>query len=51
MLALWIVSAVVVGVVASCRGRDGFLWLTLSLLLSPVVVVVLLLLPVPRVRT
>ena len=40
----WVVFAIVVGIAASYRGRDGFGWFLLALLISPLVAVILLLL-------
>ncbi len=37
----WVVLAVIVGVAASGRGRSGFGWFLLSLLLSPLIGIVL----------
>lgn len=47
--ALWIVFAVVIGIGASARGRSGFGWFLLALVLSPLIAFVLLvLLPVVK---
>lgn len=39
----WLVFAVVVGVAANSRGRSGFGWFLLSLLLSPLIGIILVL--------
>lgn len=44
---LWIVFSVVIGIGASQRGRSGFGWFVLSVLISPLIGLVLLLL-LPR---
>ena len=43
MLATWFVLAVVVGVIASNRGRSGFGWFVLSALISPLIGLILVL--------
>ena len=39
----WMIFAIVVGVAASSRGRSGFGWFLLSLILSPLVGIILVL--------
>lgn len=43
VLIIWIVSAGCVAAAAEARGREGFGWLVLSLLLSPLIAILLLL--------
>lgn len=47
MLVVWLVGAVVVGVLATTRNRSGFAWFMLALVLSPVLMGLLVAL-VPR---
>jgi hypothetical protein len=44
VLLIWIILAIVIGNAASQRGRSGFGWFLVSLLLSPVIAGILLLL-------
>lgn len=37
----WLVFAVVVGIIASSRGRSGFSWFLLACVLSPILAVIL----------
>lgn len=39
----WLVFAVVIGVIASSRGRSGFGWFLIALLLSPLIGLILVL--------
>lgn len=43
LFLFWFVGAVVVGIIANARGRSGFGYAALSLILSPVIAVVLVL--------
>lgn len=43
ILFFWLLFAVVVGVIASSRGRSGFGWFFLSVFLSPLLTVILVL--------
>lgn len=43
ILLFWIIFAVVVGIAASNRGRSGFGWFLLSILLSPLLGLILVL--------
>lgn len=43
VVLLWFIFAIVVGIAASSRGRIGFGWFLLSLLLSPVIGLILVL--------
>jgi hypothetical protein len=43
LILLWVVFAVVVGIAAGVRGRSGFGWFILSLLLSPLIGLILVL--------
>ncbi len=47
----WLIFSIVVGAAAGARGRSGFAWVLLSLLISPLVaVIVLAILPDLRVQ-
>jgi hypothetical protein len=47
LLTIWIILAIVIGNAASARGRDGGGWFVLSIVLSPIIAgLLLLLLPV-----
>jgi hypothetical protein len=43
ILLIWLPFSVIVGAVASSRGRDGFGWFLLSVLISPILSVLALL--------
>lgn len=43
IVLIWFVGAIAVGVGASSRGRSGFGWFILSLLISPLLTLILLL--------
>lgn len=43
LVVLWIVGAVIVGIIAGSRGRVGFGWFMLSLLFSPLLMGILVL--------
>lgn len=49
-LFLWFIFAVIVGVGASSRGRSGFGWFVLAMLISPLLAVILLVL-LPSLRS
>ena len=49
-LFVWFFVAIVVGLVASARGRSLPIWFAISLLLSPVLAGILLFFVVPPVR-
>lgn len=42
LVMIWFVGAIVIGVGASSRGRSGFGWFLLSLLISPLLSLILL---------
>lgn len=42
-VALWLIFAAVVGFIASGRGRSGFWWFLLSLVLSPLICMIVVL--------
>ena len=47
----WLIFSIVVGAAAGARGRSGFAWVLLSLLISPLVAAIILaILPDPRAR-
>jgi hypothetical protein len=51
VVAIWLVFAILVGIAASSRGRSGFRWFCLAVLLSPLITIfVLLVLPDLQVR-
>ena len=39
----WFVGAIIIGVIASARGRSGFGWFVIALLLSPLIGLILVL--------
>jgi hypothetical protein len=43
LVAFWFIGAVVVGVIAASKGRTGFGWFVLSVLLSPLLIGILVL--------
>lgn len=49
--ALWLIFAIVVGVGASGRGRSGFGWFLLAMIISPLLAVILLFLLPVRTRS
>lgn len=50
LFLFWLICAVVVGVLASSRGRSGFVWFLLSTLLSPLIGLILVVV-LPKVGT
>jgi len=48
VFAIWLIFAVIVGIGASGRGRSGFGWFLLAVVISPLLAVVLLFLLPPR---
>jgi hypothetical protein len=51
IFAAWLIFAVVVGFLASGRGRSGFGWFILALIISPILAaILLLLLPIRSAR-
>jgi hypothetical protein len=51
VVAIWLTFAILVGVAASSRGRFGFGWFCLAIILSPLIaILVLLVLPDLQVR-
>jgi hypothetical protein len=50
VLLLWFVLAIVVGIIAGSRGRDGFGWFVLAVIISPLIAGILVLaLPNPEI--
>lgn len=41
LFLLWIILAIVIGVIAGARGRSGFGWFLISVLLSPLIGLIL----------
>ena len=51
IVAIWLAFAILVGVVASSRGRSGFGWFCIAALISPLIaILVLMVLPDLQVR-